>query len=165
VARIVLGRVAGPFGVKGWLKVTSFTEPPGQILDFPCWRADGPGGSNRELRPIESRPHGKAFVVRLAGVDDRTAAAALGRPELWVERSELPTLAAREHYRADLIGLEVVNLAGERLGRVGHFLDLPENTIMVVVGDRERWLPVGRGQLRRVDLGRGRVTVDWDAEF
>jgi 16S rRNA processing protein RimM len=165
VTRIVLGRIAGPFGVRGWLKVASFTDPPAQILDYACWRADGPGGTVRELRAAEGRPHGKIFVVRLEGIDDRDAAIALGKPELWVDRQELPAMKKGEHYRADLLGLEVVNLAGERLGRVDHFLDLPANPVMVVVGERERWVPVGPGRLLRVDAEAKRITVDWDAEF
>jgi 16S rRNA processing protein RimM len=165
VTRVVLGRVRGPFGVKGWLKVESFTDPPAQILDFPCWRADAPGRAARELRPAEGRAHGKGFVVRLDGIDDRDAAVALGKPELWVERGELPALGPREHYRADLVGLEVVNQEGVCLGRVDHFVDLPANAVMVVVGERERWLPVGPGRLLRVDAAKRRITVDWDAEF
>lgn len=164
MTRVVLGRIAGPFGVRGWFKVASFTDPPAQILDFPCWKADAPGGV-RELRPAEGRPHGKVFVVRLEGVDDRDAAIALGKPELWVDRQELPALKEGEFYRGDLVGLEVVNLAGESLGRVDHFLDMPANPVMVVVGERERWLPVGPGRLLRVDPQAKRITVDWDAEF
>ena len=76
-----------------------------------------------------------------------------GAPELWVERRELPALAAGEFYRADLVGFEVVNLAGRTLGRVDHFLDLPANAVMVVSGERDRWVPVGGQQLFRVDVG------------
>ena len=165
MTRVVLGRVTGPFGVKGWLKVESFTDPPAQILEFSRWRADAPGHAARELRPAESRPHGKVFVVRLDGIDDRDAAVALGKPELWVDRDELPGLKPGEHYRADLVGFEVVNTEGIGLGRVDHFIDLPANAVMVVVGERERWLPVGPGQLLRVDVAKRRITVDWDAEF
>ncbi|HKY00072.1 MAG TPA: ribosome maturation factor RimM [Steroidobacteraceae bacterium] len=165
MTRIVLGRIAGPFGVRGWLKVASYTDPPAQIFEFPRWQAEGPRGARLELRVIESRPHGKGFVARFEGFDDRDAAVALGKPELWVERAELPALPAGEHYRGDLVGYEVVNLAGEPLGRVDGFLDLPANAVMVVAGDRERWLPVGPGQLLRVDAGRRRITVDWDPEF
>ena len=161
----MLGRITGPFGVRGWLKVASFTDPPAQILDFPRWRTNAPGEPPRELKPAEGRAHGKGFVVRLEGVDDRNAAIALGKPELWVERDELPALAAGEHYRADLVGFEVVNLAGVSLGRLDHFVDLPANPVMVVIGERERWLPVGPGRLLRVDRKRRRITVDWDAEF
>jgi 16S rRNA processing protein RimM len=165
VTRVVLGRITGPFGVRGWVKVHSFTEPPSQILEFPRWQADAPGLASRELRLAEGRTHGKGWVVRLEGIDDRDAAIALGKPELWVERGELPVLGPREHYQADLVGFEVVNLQGIRLGRVDHFLDLPANPVMVVVGERERWLPVGPGLLLRVNAAERRVTVDWDAEF
>ena len=165
MTRVVLGRIAGPFGVRGWLKVASFTAPPGQILDFPRWRADVPGQAARELRHVESRAHGKGLVVRLEGIDDRDAAIALGRPELWVLRDELPALKPGEHYRDDLVGCEVVNLAGTSLGRVDYFLDLPASPVMVVVGERERWLPAGPGQLLRVDAAARRITVDWDPEF
>ncbi|MGH8250993.1 MAG: ribosome maturation factor RimM [Steroidobacteraceae bacterium] len=161
----MLGRIAGPFGVRGWVKVISFTDPLEQILDYPLWRADLAGISGQELRHVESRRHGKGLVVRLEGIGDRTAAEALARPELWIERREMPALKDGEYYRADLVGFEVVNVGGQRLGRVEHFLDLPANAVMVVVGEREHWLPLGPQQLFRVDLGRGRITVDWDPEF
>ncbi|HEX9707678.1 MAG TPA: ribosome maturation factor RimM [Steroidobacteraceae bacterium] len=165
MTRVVLGRIAGPFGVRGWVKIASFTDPPEQILDFPLWRADRPDGGTCELRHAEGRRHGKGLVVRLEGIEDRDAALALAKPELWIERRELPALKEGEHYRADLIGLEVVNLQGERLGRVDHFLDMPAGAVMVVVGERERWLPTGRDRLVGVDVEGGRITVDWDAEF
>jgi 16S rRNA processing protein RimM len=160
-ARIVLGRIAGPFGTRGWVRIVSFTDPPEQILEFPRWRI----GEGQELRIAEGRRHGKSVVARLEGIDDRNAAAALAQPDVWIERGELPELGEGEHYRADLIGLEVVNLDGVPLGRVDRFLDMPANAVMVVVGEREHWLPVGKGQLLRVDRGRGLITVDWDAAF
>ncbi len=164
MTRVVLGRITGPFGVRGWIKVVSYTDPPEQILDYARWRADSPGKASRELRPAEGRRHGKGLVAKLEGIDDRDSAIALAKLELWVDRQELPALKDGEHYRADLIGLEVVNLAGVLLGRVDHFLDMPASPVMVVIGERERWLPAGPGLLR-VDRKRGRITVDWDAEF
>ena len=161
----MLGRIIGPFGVRGWLKVMSFTDPLEQILDYPSWRVDLPRAVRRELRPLESRRHGKGLVVRFEGIDDRDAAIALGRLDVWVERRELPALKKGEFYRADLAGFEVVNLQGQALGRVDHFLDMPANTVMVTVGEREHWLPLGPDQVFRVDLEQGRITVDWDPEF
>jgi 16S rRNA processing protein RimM len=163
--RVVLGRITGPFGVRGWLKVMSFTDPPEQILDYRTWRVDLPRAGRRELRPLESRRHGKGLVVRFEGIDDRDAAIALGRLDLWVQRRELPALKKGEYYRADLVGFEVVNLLGQTLGRVDHFLDMPANALMVVVGEREHWLPLGQNQVFRVDLEHGRITVDWDPDF
>ncbi|MBX3703835.1 MAG: 16S rRNA processing protein RimM [Steroidobacteraceae bacterium] len=161
----MLGRIAGPFGVRGWVKVASFTDPPEQILEFPCWRVALPAGGSRELRPLEGRRHGKGLVARIEGVDGRDGAMALARGELWIERGELPALGAGEYYRADLVGLEVVNQDGRPLGRVDHFLDLPANPVMVVSGEREHWVPLVPRHLRRVDLERGRVVVDWDPDF
>ena len=154
MTRVVLGRITGPFGVRGWVKVLSFTEPREQILELPALAAPMRRARRaRELRPAEGQAHGKGLVVRLEGIDDRDAAIALGKPELWVDRQEMPALKAGEHYQADLIGFEVVNLAGVTLGRVDHFLDMPASPVMVVVGERERWLPAGPGQLLRVDRG------------
>jgi 16S rRNA processing protein RimM len=163
--RVVLGRITGAFGVRGWLKVISFTEPAEQVLDYPAWKVDLPRSSRRELRPLEGRRHGKGLVVRVEGIDDRDAAIALGRLEFWIERRELPALKKDEYYRADLVGFEVVNLQGERLGSVDHFLDMPANAVMVVAGVREHWLPLGADQVFRVDLGQRRITVDWDPDF
>ena len=161
----MLGRITGPFGVRGWLKVMSLTDPLEQILDYPSWRVDLPRAGRRELRPLESRRHGKGLVVRFEGIDDRDAAIALGRLELWVERRELPALKKDEYYRAGLVGFEAVNLQGQPLGRVAHFLDMPANAVMVVAGVREHWLPLGADQVFRVDLEHGRITVDWDPDF
>ncbi len=161
----MLGRITGPFGVRGWVKVLSFTDPPEALLGYPALQADPPAAGRRELRPAEGRRHGKGLVVRFEGVEERNGAAALGRPELWVARRELPALRKGEYYRADLVGLEVVNLQGQRLGRVDRFVDLPANDVMVVSGEREHWLPLGPGQVFRVDLGQGCITVDWDPEF
>lgn len=163
--RVIVGRITGPFGVRGWVKVMSFTDPPAQVLEFPLWRAEQVRGGSRELRHAEGRRHGKGFVVRIEGVTDRDAAIALAKPELWIERRELPALRPGEYYRADLIGFEVVNREGLRLGRVDHFLDLPANVVMVVDGERELWVPLGRERHFAVDLQARRVIVDWDPEF
>jgi len=164
-SRVELGRISSPFGVRGWIKVISYLEPPEQILAYPAWRIDLAGGGYRELRHLEGRRHGKGLAIRLAGIDDRDQAQALSQRELWVERQELPPLKKGEFYRADLVGLEVVNLQGRVLGRVDHFLDAPASAIMVVVGEIERWLPMVPRHVQRVDLDAGRVTVDWDADF
>jgi len=163
--RVELGRITGPFGVRGWVKVISYTEPPEQILAYPVWRIDLREGGHRELRHMEGRRHGKGLAIRLAGIDDRDQARALSRQELWIERQDLPPLKKGEYYRADLVGLEVVNLEGRALGRVSHFLDAPASAIMVVAGEKEHWLPVVPRHVQHVDMGAGRITVDWDPDF
>ena len=164
-SRIALGRITGSFGVRGWVKVLSYTEPPEQILEFPIWRLDLPEGGYRNLTHLEGRRHGKGLVARLEGIEDRDQAIALARQELWIERRELPALKGGEHYQADLVGLEVVNLEGHVLGRVDHFLETGANAVMVVIGAKEHWLPMVPRHVRRVDLGQRRITVDWDPDF
>jgi 16S rRNA processing protein RimM len=79
-----------------------------------------------------------------------------------VPRGELPARAAKDFYRADLIGCEVVNLAGVRLGILQHFVEIPAHALMVVRGEREHWVPAVPRHLRRVDLQARQVVVDWD---
>jgi 16S rRNA processing protein RimM len=99
----------------------------------------------------------------LAGVDDRDQAIALRGARICVPRAELPQRDDKDFYRADLIGCEVVNLAGIGLGVVQHFIETPAQALMVVRGEREYWVPAVPQHLRRVDLQARRVIVDWDA--
>lgn len=162
---VTLGRVASPFGVKGWVKVKSYTEPLEGILRYPEWHIEAPGADRRVMRLVEGRRHGEMVVARLAGVDDREAAAALLHCEVRVPRAALPEPGPGQYYWADLVGLEVVTLEGVGLGRVDHFVETPANPIMVVLGERERWLPLVPQHLKRVDLAAGQVVVDWDPDF
>ena len=162
---IVLGRVAGPFGVKGWVKVKSYTEPTEGILGYRDWHVDVPGAGPRKLRPIEGRRHGSLVVARLEGVDDRDAAAELVHCEISVPRGDLPPAGERQYYLADLGGLEVVTTDGYGLGRLDHFVETGANPVMVVLGERERWLPLVPRFLKEVDLAAGRIVVDWDPDF
>ena len=99
--------------------------------------------------------------MKLAGIEDRDAAQTLRGAPIAVPRSELPPGDERDFYRADLIGCEVVNLAGVRLGAVTHFIEIPAHALMVVRGEREYWVPAVPQHLRRVDLKSRQVVVDW----
>jgi len=159
---VELGRLGGAFGVKGWVRLRSFTEPPEAILDYEGLRLVGPDGVERGLRIAEAQRHGPEFVVRLEGVGDRDAARALAQAAIVVDRAQLPETRPGEYYWHDLIGLEAVNLQGETLGRIDHFIEAPANPVMVVLGDREHWLPLVPKHLKSVDLVARRVVVDWD---
>lgn len=162
--RVTLGRITGPFGVKGWVKVRSYTEPAEEVLDFGEWHVDVPRGGPRTLRPLEGRRHGKAVVARLEGIGDRDAAAALAHCDVSVPRSQLPALEGGQYYWADLEGLEVVTTDGTVLGRLQGFAETPANPVMIVVGERERLVPLVPQHLKEVDLDAGRVVVDWDPD-
>jgi 16S rRNA processing protein RimM len=161
-ALIQLGFVGAPFGVRGWVKLRSHTDPPERLLEHRNLQI-GREGAWRNYRVVESGRSGGALTVKLAGVEDRDQAAALRGAEVRVARAELPRRDDKDFYRADLIGCEVVNLAGIALGVVQHFVETPAQALMVVRGEREYWVPAVPQHLRRVDLTARRVVVDWDA--
>ncbi|MGA0099177.1 MAG: ribosome maturation factor RimM [Steroidobacteraceae bacterium] len=160
-----LGRIVGVFGVRGWVKVQSWTDPPEGILGYREWWLEGDPQGPLKVTPEEGRRHGKLVVARLQGLTDRESAEGLRGREIRVPREHLPPTAPGEHYQVDLIGLEVFNREGVWLGRVDHFVEAPAHPVMVVLGDRERWLPLVRKHIDRVDLEAGRMVVDWDADF
>jgi len=161
-ALIELGIVGAPFGVRGWVKLRSYTEPPDRLLQHRSLQLRL-GGVWRLHRIEASGRSGGQLTVKLVGIEDRDGAQALRGAQIGVLRSELPPRSAKDFYRADLIGCEVVNLKGERLGIVQHFVEIPAHALMVVRGEREYWVPAVPQHLRRVDLQARRIIVDWDA--
>jgi 16S rRNA processing protein RimM len=103
-------------------------------------------------------------VARLEGVVDRDAAARLRGAMIEVERSALPPPGQREYYRGDLIGFTVRNLEGVELGRLDHFVEGTGTAMMVVAGTSEYWIPAIPQYLRKVDLERRGLSVDWPAD-
>jgi 16S rRNA processing protein RimM len=159
-ALIQLGFVGAPFGVRGWIKLRSHTDPPERLLEHRSLML-GQGGVWQSYRIEASGRSGGALTVKLAGIENRDQAQALRGSQVCVPRSELPQREIRDFYRADLIGCEVVNLDGISLGSVQHFIESPAQVLMVVRGTREFWIPAVPQHLRRVDLQARRVVVDW----
>jgi 16S rRNA processing protein RimM len=161
-ALIQLGIVGAPFGVRGWVKLRSHTDPPERLLEHRSLRIGRPDAWTA-YRIEASGRSGGALTVKFAGVEDRDQAQALRGSEIYVARSELPQRNDKEFYRADLVGCDVVDLDGTSLGTVQHFVETPAQVLMVVRGTQEFWIPVAR-HLRRVDLPARRVVVDWSAD-
>jgi len=159
---IELGIVGAPFGVRGWVKLRSYTDPPDRLLEHRSLQLRV-GGVWRAYRIETSGRSGGQLTVKLIGVEDRDEAQKLRGAAVGVPRSELPERSEKDFYRADLIGCEVVNLKGVRLGVVQHFVEIPAHALMVVRGEQEYWVPAVPQHLRRVDLQARRVIVDWDA--
>src|ERR1700692_261780 len=162
-ALIQLGFVGAPFGVRGWIKLRSHTDPPERLLEHRSLRI-GQVSTWRSYRIEASGRSGGALTVKLAGIEDRDQAQALRGAQVCVPRSELPQRDDRDFYRADLIGCEVVNLEGVVLGGVQHFIETPAPGLMVVRGTHEVWIPAVPQHLRRVDLRERRLVVDWNAD-
>ena len=143
----------------------SFTDPEENLLQYRRWRLRLVNGTERDVELTDSRRHGQRWVVRVQEVASPEAAQPLAGAGVWVARAALPPLAGGEFYQADLVGLRVLNREGQVLGRVDHFVDGPTNTVLVVRGEREHWLPVSPQHLLKVDLVAGEVLVDWPADF
>lgn len=162
---MVVGRVTGLFGVRGWVKVFSHTEPRDNVLGYRPWWIEV-DGAPRAFDIVDGRVHGKGIVAQLAGIDDRDAAEALLGKDITVARGQLAPAGKDEWYYADLEGLEVVTVGGVALGRIASLFDTGANTVMVVRGERERLVPFTVGDVvKSVELDGGRVVVDWDPEF
>ena len=162
---VELGRIAGLFGIKGWVKVFSYTEPRINIADYPVWYLGFPDGA-RAMRVEECRAQGKAIVARLAGIEDRDQAAALVGANIGVRRDELPMPEPGSYYWADLEGLAVRTVEGFELGQVHHLIETGAHDVLVVRGERERLIPFVQGQtVTDVDLDQGLLVVDWDPDY
>ena len=165
-ALIHLGKISGVHGVKGWLKVFSFTRPMEGILDYPHWLLSKAGQPPRAIKIAEGRKQGRGLVVRLAEIDNRTAAEMLIGLDIHIARSELPAVENGECYWRDLIGLSVQTQQGEMLGTIKQIMETGANDVLVVHGDRERLIPYVQEQvIKQIDLEKGLMIVDWDADF
>lgn len=165
--RVLVGRIVGLFGVQGWLKIESWTEPRTQIFRYQPWLLSAAPGEEMEVTGVTGRPQGKGLIAQLPSIDERDAAAALVGQDIYVPREQLPPPGKGEYYWVDLEGLEVVTTENVVLGRVSHLFATGANDVVVVRdGERERLIPFVQGSyVRSVDLSGGRMVVDWDPEF
>ncbi len=162
MTQVVLGRIAGVFGVKGWVKVFSHTEPREAILEYRDWLLKR-GNTWQAVTVEDGKPHGKSVIAKLADVGDRDAAAELFDVEIAVPREDFPPTQAGEYYWADLQGLQVVHRDGRSLGKVAYLMATGANDVLVVDGDGECLIPFVMDEvILDVDLGLGLISVDWE---
>jgi 16S rRNA processing protein RimM len=152
-------------GVRGEVKLESYTEPRMRIFSYQPWLLRTTSGES-EISGCHGRAQGKGIVATLPEIGDRDSAARLVGSEIWVRRSALPKSKRGEYYWADLEGLEVVTVEGARLGKVLHLVATGANDVLVVRGERERLIPFVLGDyVKQVDFENSRITVDWDPDF
>jgi 16S rRNA processing protein RimM len=163
---VEVGRLGRPYGVNGWSHVESWTEPPAALLRYRHWVLKAADGSRRPANRQGVRAQGTGIVARVDGSETPERAAALTGTVIEVARGDLPPAPPGEYYRDDLLGFSVRNLEGADLGVLRAFLDMPAHPVMVVVdGERERWLPLTSQHLRRVDPVARLLSVDWPEDF
>lgn len=164
--RILLGRIVGAFGVRGEIKLESWTEPRSAIFRYQPWILRSPNGQESTFEGARGRDSGKHLVARFPGVEDRDTVEAIHGTEVYVARSALPPPKPDEYYWVDLEGLDVKTTEGVALGQVSHLFSTGANDVVVVRGDRERMIPfVQPDFVKSVDFEANLVVVDWDPEF
>ena len=167
---VPVGKINGLFGVKGWIKVFSDTQPRENILNYSPWFLKR-NGQWQEFKLLTGKSHGKGVIAQLAGCSDRDIAAELIGSQIAIKREQLPKASPGEYYWSDLKGLKVINLEGIDLGNVASMLETGANDVMVVhefgkKGKKERLIPfVTEDTVHEVNLEQGYITVDWDADF
>ena len=169
--RVVLGEIGRVHGLKGWLKLISFTSPIENILDYTHFNAQV-GGQPQELEIDEHRRQSKALLVHFKGYDDPETARLLTGTELTIANEKLPQLERGEFYWHQLVGLKVVNQHEQVFGRVSRLLETGANDVLVVKADsesideRERLIPyLVDSVVIEVDLENQTIRVDWEADY
>ena len=160
------GQISGVFGVKGLVKVFSFTQPRENILRYSPWLLQK-NGQTREFKVLGGQRQGSTVVAELEGISDRDVAASLMGWKILIRRAQLPATGENEYYWADLVGLEVETDTGCKLGKVDHLMETGANDVLVVIdGETERLIPFLQQQtVLKIDLDAGIMIVDWDPDF
>jgi 16S rRNA processing protein RimM len=162
---ISVGKISGVFGIKGWVKVFSFTDPRENILTYSPWLLKK-NDETKTVTIVDGQLQGKTIVAQLAGIDDRNQAESLMGWDIFISPEQLPKTAKDEYYWSDLIGLTVETIDGVQFGMVDSLLETGANDVLIVQGERERVIPFLQGQtIISVDLDAGKIIVDWDPEF
>lgn len=167
---IVMGKIGAVHGVRGEVKVHSFTDPMENLFDYPLWflRRDG---EIKQVKHDGARFQGKGIVASIDGVSDREIARTYTGFEICVPREQLPELEEGEYYWHQLVGLKVINQQQQLLGKVSHLLETGANDVLVVrpcadsLDGRERLLPYTDNCVLQVDLAQEMINVEWDADF
>lgn len=163
---INIGKISGVFGVKGWVKVYSLTDPRENILDYSPWIIKK-GNEVKEIKLVNGKRQGKSIVVCIDGVSDRDAAETYNNWEIFVSKEQFPETEEGEYYWADLIDLQVETEQGMSLGKVDHLIETGANDVLIVKSEgEERLIPFIQGQvIKRIDLESHVMIVDWDPDF
>jgi 16S rRNA processing protein RimM len=164
-----MGRVLGPYGIRGWLKARPFTASPAGLLAYQAWWLGKDEGVWREFTVLEARQHADTVVAHLDGLSVPEQVGPWRGASIAVPRAALPALGAGEVYFTELVGLTVVNRTGATLGRATGVLDTGAHPVLRVARDggesSERLIPLVPAYLDSIDLGLGRIVVDWPLDY
>jgi len=163
---IVIGKIVGVYGIKGWFKILSFTRPGENIFKYGPWLVKQ-DNEWLEMQLLEGKPQGKGLIASLEGITDRDKAKALVGSALAIDRDQLPAAREGEFYWHDLINMQVINQQNEVLGVVKELLETGANDVLVVEADEQRYLIpyVQDVYIKDVNIEQGVIQVDWQTDY
>lgn len=162
---VIIGRFGRPHGIKGAVKVHSFTEPRDNILKYNDWyiRLDAEW---KVIKVLSTEIHDKGIVARLEDFPDRELVAELTNVEIAIPREQLSSLAPGEYYWHQLIGMSVVNTSGEPFGKVVEIMSTGSNDVLIIEGEKRYLIPYLPDKvIISIDDSQQLITVDWDLDF
>ncbi len=163
---VIMGRVASAFGIRGWVKIQPFSEFVDSLLNYKTWYLGHENGPWREVTVTQCEAHDKTLAAQLPDCPDRNAAEKLKGLLIAVPRSSLPVQDEGEYYWADLIGLTVINEAGETLGTVAELLETGANDVLIVRGSGpDILIPFLNSVIGQVDMAARTIQVSWSADY
>ncbi|MBH97007.1 MAG: 16S rRNA processing protein RimM [Rhodospirillaceae bacterium] len=165
IKRVLLGYISGLMGVKGWVKIHSYTDPRVSIVRFERWIVVSED-TEQLVDVTDGRQQGRTIVAKIHGVDSRDDAGLFVGSKIFVNRKDLPVCGSGEYYWADLEGLAVKTNGGQLLGHIDFLFSTGEQHVMVVAGEKERLIPFVHEQVvSEVNLEIGEIIVDWDPTY
>ena len=160
---IKIGKLGASYGIRGWIKVLSYTEFGINILDYQPWFLSRDDKEWRQIEIEDGRLHNQRIIVKFANINTPEDVAKLTNYSIYIDRSQLPIIKKDEYYWTDLEGLTVINKDGSVLGTVIYLIATGSNDVLVVKGDKEHAIPFLQGDvILSVNLEKKEIHVDWE---
>ena len=162
---VIVGCIVDAFGVKGQVKVRSFTEQPDSLVEYRHWLVSGSCRFTKLYNVFNARFDGRYVIATLEGISNRDQALELKGSQVEVDRRLLPALESDQIYWIDLIGLTVRSSTGDKFGTVINLMETGANDVLVVQGETECLIPYVSDVVLSVDLDKNEIVVDWSLAF
>lgn len=163
---VIIAKIGAPHGIRGDLKLLTFTENPDSILDFKVFELEHKPNQFKPLPDHRIFRKGDGFFIAFEHCKDRDIARQqYTNKHLAVSRDELGEAAEGEIFWRDLEGLTVINQEGVELGKVDHLFDTGSNDVLVLKGEKPHLIPYVDQHVLYVDLEKSIISVDWDEDF
>ena len=162
--KLLVGKINGFFGVQGWIKIFSYTEPRKNILEYQPWYFID-DGTYKAIEMTTGREQSKTIVAHLKGIDNKDQAGQISGRSLYNDKEQLPQLDGKEHYWHEIVGCRGSNIDGIGLGVVDYLVDKGSNNVLVIKGGNEHWIPYIEPYLVSIDKQNRIISVDWDENF